>query len=547
MVSLPKNESVQSILALFRHAGPTETTDTSTAPTAVMVATAEQNSLSTQGREVVPYEPSAQHHTRSQQKRIAAADNGDLKERLNLITIEAAEDGLRRRYCKHYPERSVLEYLRHPGDDVAPHEAVTAVLEDLADETAESAGGLALVYRYMQAHEMWKSHPDRTVRSAEDFVEYLDRAGYIRTGLVIGTAAQTAKRNSIRHIEACWGARWFEEVPSSIRDDRWQGPEDLSKNVLARIAAIAEQGRSLENAVHDWTEAIRQRNDVGARRRLDIKGKVTPYLVLADVAVPDRTNRSGGKDSRAGVVSSDEAKEERLQVELIPRQPPPDSSAPTPKYSEPARRRTPMKRKRVPDVTYEEDEEEAVDGDGWKKSKDGRWLTKRIRNQLIWKPVEEIGETDDTPTTSQDEDGQESNPPRSRSQASPVLISSSERVDSPPASPPMHSPHTPDSKTCAGPTFLKILQKLIKSFSELENPDYVGTRVCDCCRDSVAAAVYSILHEARMNAGMLDAVNKHFFGTRNVPPRREQLESPRRPRRWNTLFVGDDSESEDSE
>lgn len=83
---------------------------------------------------------------------------------------------------------------------VAPHEAATAVLEDLVDETAETASGLALVYRYMEVHEMWKTHRDR---SAEDFVEYLDRAGYIRTSLVIGTAAQAAKRSSTRRIQAC--------------------------------------------------------------------------------------------------------------------------------------------------------------------------------------------------------------------------------------------------------------------------------------------------------------------------------------------------------
>lgn len=76
MVSLSTSDAVQSLLARFRPAGMTEEAIVSPAPTAVMIATAEQISPLTQGREVVRYEPSAQHQTRSQQKRLAAAEGG---------------------------------------------------------------------------------------------------------------------------------------------------------------------------------------------------------------------------------------------------------------------------------------------------------------------------------------------------------------------------------------------------------------------------------------------------------------------------------------
>ncbi|KAK3669172.1 hypothetical protein LTR78_010948 [Recurvomyces mirabilis] len=542
-------DSVQSLLARFRHASSMETTVTSPAPTAVMsAAPAEATRPSTQGHEVMRYDPMSQHQTRSQQRRFAAAEGGDLNERLNLITIEAAEHGLQRRFCKHYPERSILEYLQRPGEGVAPHEAVTAVLEDLADETAETASGLALVYRYMQVHEMWKTHPDRNIRSAEDFVECLDRAGYIRTGLVIGTAAQTAKRNSTRRIQACWGDHWFHEVPLSIRDERWRGPEDLSKNVLARIATTAEQGRSLEMAVRDWMQAIQRRNDVGARRELDIKGRVTPFLVLADVSIPDGTVGNGRQNDRnADGVPLYEPKEERLRVELIPRQPPSRSTVPEPDYAEATLTKMPKKRKRTSDTVADEGGAAVAKEDGWKKSGDGRWLTKRVRNQIIRKPVEEVGETRESLATSQDDEGEHHTLEEPRTATTPNPIPSTARLDSPPASTPHPSPATSSSKTCAGPAFANALRELTKSFAELNDPDYLATRFCDCCRSPVTAATYSILDEIRTNGSKLDNNQKHRFGTAIVPARQERQETPKRPRRWDTLFVTDGSETDESD
>ena len=101
MVSLSKTSSVEHLLARFRPALGTGNSTTSPAPTAVMIAATENTPHSTEGREVVRYQPASQRETRSQVDRLAKADAGDLQARLELITVEAAEEGLARRLCKH--------------------------------------------------------------------------------------------------------------------------------------------------------------------------------------------------------------------------------------------------------------------------------------------------------------------------------------------------------------------------------------------------------------------------------------------------------------
>ncbi|KAK1074757.1 hypothetical protein LTR33_009698 [Friedmanniomyces endolithicus] len=323
-------------------------------------------------------------------------------------------------------------------------------------------------------------------------------------------------------------------MPPNIRDERWRGPGDLSKNVLARIATTAEQGRLLEAAVLDWTQAIRRRNDVGARAnwtsRVDSRRRLRS----------GQTIRNGSKNDLNGDSPSlNEPKEEQIRVELIPRQPPSQSTVPEPDYAEATRTTTPKKRKLTLDAVAEEG--------GWKKSANGRWLIKHVRNQTIRKPVEEVGETGESSTTSQDNDEEHHTLKEPRTETSPTPISSGARLDSPPASTPLPSPGTSSSKTCAGPAFARALRELTKSFAELNDPDYLATRFCDCCRNTVTAATCSILDEIRTNGKKLDNNQKHLSGTASVPARQERPETPKRPRRWKTLFVKDVSETDESD
>jgi len=133
------------------------------------------------GQEVARYQPpSTQRETRSQLDRVARADAGDLQARLDLINIDAAETVLAHRFSRHQPERSILTYLQEPGPGVARYEAASAVLEELAEKTEDSAFESALIFRYIQAHHLWKCHPSPTVHCAEDLIQSLDR--HLRAG-----------------------------------------------------------------------------------------------------------------------------------------------------------------------------------------------------------------------------------------------------------------------------------------------------------------------------------------------------------------------------
>jgi cytidylate kinase len=64
---------------------------------------------------------------------------------------------------------------RSAPPSVKGHRAASTVLEELADSTEQAALTSALVYRYIQAHSLWKGHPDPKVTSAETtFLDTLD-------------------------------------------------------------------------------------------------------------------------------------------------------------------------------------------------------------------------------------------------------------------------------------------------------------------------------------------------------------------------------------
>jgi hypothetical protein len=152
--------------------------------------------------EVVRYQSSTPRETRSQQERIARADAGDLQAGLDLISLEAAETALAQRSCISHPDRSVLDFLRDPRQDIPHYQAASVVLEELAGRTEETASDALFVYRYIQAHSLWKDHPNSNVRSAEDLLRCLNGRDYIRVNLAIGTSARALKRKRVRLIDA---------------------------------------------------------------------------------------------------------------------------------------------------------------------------------------------------------------------------------------------------------------------------------------------------------------------------------------------------------
>lgn len=120
---------------------------------------------------------------------------GDLRARLDLITLESAEAALGQRRCKHLSERSMLSYLQDPGDGVGKHQAASAILEQLADETEEAAFDSVPVFRYVEIRELRKDHPSSDVRSAEDLVKQLSNSEFVQANIFFGTFPQSTKRN----------------------------------------------------------------------------------------------------------------------------------------------------------------------------------------------------------------------------------------------------------------------------------------------------------------------------------------------------------------
>ena len=513
------------LLARFRPAQPDNaapSTPPNPAPVAIMVATTE-TSPSTPIQEVVRYQPPTQRETRSQLDRVARADAGDLQARLDLISVDAAEEVLARRFCKHQPERSILAYLREPGDGVAPYQAASAVLEELADKTEDTAFESALVFRYIQAHGLWRGHPSSAVQSAEDLVRHLDGSDYVQANIIIGTSVQVAKRNCIRLIDEKWGAGWFEKIPSEMRDPTWVGPEGCSKRLLMNMAANAKQGFILEHVVEGWAEAVYRRNDFGERRRLGIRSKTTPYLLPDDVATLNKI----AKDEDRGRRTSDtffpgDAKEDRLRVEIIA---PPSTSnkvATPPNYAEgPRPKLTTTRKKRVREEEQEEDSAE----ERWKESRDGRWMIKRVRNHLIRKPVEEIAEKESSRSCS---------PQRPPHDAS---IQSSKASPRPTVRP----------LECEGPAFGAGMRKMLGLFSELENPMYTAARCCDRCRGPLQQALRCLQGYLEPIIDDLESISTHAFGDDEASSTQDHGISPLKPRgQRNHIFLSDDSDDSDA-
>ena len=58
---------------------------------------------------------------------------------------------LSRRFLQHHQDRSIFSFLVDLGDGVLPHEAASAVLEELASKNEDVAVIATLAYRLIEA------------------------------------------------------------------------------------------------------------------------------------------------------------------------------------------------------------------------------------------------------------------------------------------------------------------------------------------------------------------------------------------------------------
>lgn len=492
MGGLNRTSAVDSLLSRFRPAAPKFTP-----PTAVMVAPAVPSPTPTT-REIVPRN-ATQQDTRSQAERRARADAGDLQARLDLIPLHVIEDQLSRCFRSAQPNRSILDSLRGTDGSIPGHRAASTVLEELADSTEQAALTSALVYRYIQAHSLWKGHPDPTVTSAETFLDTLENSDYVKANIVIGSSADLSKQRSLKIIEEAWGSDWFDKIPQDLRDPRWMRAEECSKRLLAQVTLNARRGYSLDKAIDHWTQSMRRRTDESARREHRISLPRSRHIILDDVRslnekVPNEDSSDASQVRQ--VTLPDSPKDDRLRVELVPAfegtlppQKKPNLSAARP--SRPRKRKRNASEVAVVDSSADESGQE---GDGWRVVADGKEMVKRVKNALVRKPVEV--------TSSQPQSSVGGIPPS----AQKVSQASQRRPEHP-------------SPTCDGPAVALLLHKFIDAFHDMpsldDDPD-ADHRCCETCRPKVLKA-FKVLEEVlKPCAEDLEDVEKHRYANADI-------------------------------
>lgn len=108
--------------------------------------------VSNTNQDMVPYESSFAHETRSQVTSLSQAAVSDVLARLQALPIEHVEATLSRLFRKHHPDCLLLSRLRDPCHGVTQAQAATNVLEELADGIEDVYTATSLVVRYKEAH-----------------------------------------------------------------------------------------------------------------------------------------------------------------------------------------------------------------------------------------------------------------------------------------------------------------------------------------------------------------------------------------------------------
>jgi hypothetical protein len=527
MGGLSRTSAVESLLSRFRPAAPGFVP-----PTALMVVPTAPPPLSST-RDIVPRN-ATQQDTRSQADRRARADAGDLQARLDLIPLHVIEDQLSRCFRTAQPNCSILDSLRGADESIAGHRAASTVLEELADSTEQAALTSALVYRYIQAHSLWKGHPDPKVTSAETFLDTLENSDYVKANIVIGSSADLSKQRSLKTIEQAWGSDWFDKVPRELRDPRWMRAEECSKRLLAQITLNARHGYSFEKAIDHWTQSMRRRTDESARREHRINLPRSRHIILDDVrSLNERGPNEGSPESPhpPHVTLPDSPRDDRLRVELVPAfegilplQKKPDFSAARPS-------RPPRKRKRnaseaaVVDSSGDEGEQES---DGWRVVADGKEMVKRVKNSLVRKPVE---------ITSSEPQLSGGSVPPSAQKLQDVSRASKGQSKRP-------------SPTCDGLAVALLLHKFIDAFHDMpsldDDPD-ADHRCCETCRPKVLKA-FKVLEEVlKPCAEDLEDVEKHRYANADIDTSQISDISPLKRglvRKHTSVFITDSSDED---
>ncbi|KAK0302339.1 hypothetical protein LTR01_008808, partial [Friedmanniomyces endolithicus] len=225
---------------------------------------------------------------------------------------------------------------------------------------------------------------------------------------------------------------------------------------------------------------IEHRNNHGNRRRLGIRFKVTPYLLPANIATLNQTSSAGSGARRTSeMFFPEDATEDRPRVELMAPTPAPQQLTRKLDYGRQIRRRAPAKWKR----SSQGGGDEAPEASEWKKSVNGKWVTKLMRNQHIRKPAEDVAGSESSIEIPESERSASVAPAHDRTDASgqPAKTSSFPPTASHQEGSPASSEGRERKRECEGAAFEITLRKLITLFNELDKPTYAAKRCCTSC------------------------------------------------------------------
>jgi hypothetical protein len=514
---------------------------------------------------IVPYDPAAARRTRSQIASTPYAVAKDLISRLDAIPIGDAEATLASRTRRFQPDCSLLSYLREPGDGITPALAAVGLLEELADGVEDVSTTTALVVRYVQAHRLWESHPNPEIDSLETLLGAVDGVQYVQAAAVVGTSSQFMRARTAVLISQHWDPDWFERIPAEMKDPAWTRACDCSHQLLRLIAANAKR-LPLEEACRGWAESIGRRRDERIRKEMRMRSPRSPFIIPEDVRSLNKITDPAQLGRRTTeVFYPDEAAEDQLRVELLPPSAKRDYSG-----FGPSRARV-QKRRRTgvggESDRARDDGSDATVGvagaaadDGWRPSKDGKWLLKRTGRQMVRKPAAGGGARPPTETgthrdplvvspgrsTSSSVDASEDGDVDVRALAESLPERAADGADQHPVGV-VGKPIAPVK--CEGRRVAAVLRYLVDALSAEtgDAPAIVGIagRCCDTCSSDVAV-LDGLVRDLTRVARSLESVPRHRLagvdigcsqpcGTAPSTPRRDR-------RRHHWLPVADDSD-----
>lgn len=250
-----------------------------------------------------------------------------------------------------------------------------------------------------------------------------------------------------------------------------------------------------------------------------------PYLLPSDVASLNQIQRDEDKGRRTSdMFFPDDVKDNQLNVVLIP---PPSTNTPIaskPDYSMSGASRKGTKRKRPTtkgnNLENQEKEGQTMDDGGWTTTADGKTMVKRVRNQIMKKPiaivVDSSSPTGSSPLTYD----------QAQAEASSQLPG---EALSQPDSFPRGTEDGSGLSTCDGPGIAHILRKFIETFEDIQIPGgdtVVVYRCCDHCRTYALQAVHCLRDVLLPPVAALEEIDRYVFKDSEIPPSQHDDISP---------------------